>query len=159
MHCVMVRQRISPTITRHLFQFPCRSTHSLVKREKIQPILLFATTAAPHLTSPFFTIKAFAPSQQRTMASDADYMAFLDKANRQREAGSNITETSAAQRVHTETVQAGVEVPPVLGRVNAYYTSETDEPFEPVALRWGDAKRGIWPDKGIPSLVWYCWKG
>lgn len=83
------------------------------------------------------------------MASDADYMAFLDKANAQREAGlRNRSQTQPSTSIRTETVETGVRVPDVLKLVDTYYVSETDEPFEPVSLRWEGAVRGVWPGAG-----------
>jgi hypothetical protein len=83
------------------------------------------------------------------MASDADYMAFLNKANAQRD---RATPPEAGAAVKTETVHAGVRVPDVLGEVNAYYISESDEPFEPVVLQWPGASRGLWPDPGAHTF-------
>jgi hypothetical protein len=87
------------------------------------------------------------------MASDSDYMAFLDKANQQRDAGSSQVEAnSVSQQVRTDTVETGVTVPQVLKTVNAFYVSETDEPFEPVALSWAGASKGKWPANGMFSF-------
>lgn len=83
------------------------------------------------------------------MASDADYMDFLNKANRQREAGSNQLSTESSQQISTKTVEPGVAVPGVLKEVDAFYTSDTDEPFEPVLLKWDGASQKTWPSSGI----------
>jgi len=82
------------------------------------------------------------------MSSDADYLAFLDKANAQREAGASqaLSQPAEAEAIRIETVETGVRVPEVLTSISEYYISETDEPFEPVALRWPGAARGIWPE-------------
>ncbi|KAF5015090.1 hypothetical protein F66182_13700, partial [Fusarium sp. NRRL 66182] len=57
------------------------------------------------------------------MASDSDYMSFLDKANKQRDAGKDEahTEDSAQQskQVRTETVEKGVKVPEQLKKIDA----------------------------------------
>jgi hypothetical protein len=82
------------------------------------------------------------------MASDSDYMAFLDKANAQRDAAASNQGHQPSKQIRTETVETGVRVPDALKRVDTYYVSETDEPFEPVALRWEGAVRGIWPGPG-----------
>jgi len=64
------------------------------------------------------------------MSDDASYASFLDKANQ--DTG------GPAQNSQAESGQASsrksAEVPPALQTVNAYYTSDTDEPFEPIAL-------------------------
>lgn len=90
------------------------------------------------------------------MASDSDYMDFLNKANAQRDAGSGQqanTESSApSQKAITKTVEQGTTVPSALKEVDAYYISETDEPFEPVVLKWEGASQGKWPSSGIASF-------
>lgn len=93
-----------------------------------------------------------------TMSSDDAYMSFLDKANADLNAG------RAAQQggdtVRTETVDANVKVPKPLQSVDAYYISDSDEPFEPVALKWDGARKGDWPSPGtfflLPSLSPGC---
>ena len=84
------------------------------------------------------------------MASDDDYLAFLNKAAENPSAGVR-TETGATatgQRPFRATEQ-GVAIPQPLVRVTqgAVYTTDADEPFEPVALRWDEAGKGL-PDEG-----------
>ena len=79
------------------------------------------------------------------MASDEDYMAFLDKANRDADEGKAL-----AQQQQQQGAGPGVrgfkaldsdagEVPKAIREVCAseVYESEADEPFEEVALRYG----------------------
>ncbi|CRG89134.1 hypothetical protein PISL3812_06170 [Talaromyces islandicus] len=91
------------------------------------------------------------------MASDSDYMSFLNKANSQREAGNNQphTESSApSQYIRTKTVEPDAAVPSALKEVDAFYISETDEPFEPVVLKWEGAAQGTWPSSDqFASLI------
>ncbi|KJK60423.1 hypothetical protein P875_00053360 [Aspergillus parasiticus SU-1] len=77
--------------------------------------------------------------------SDDAYMNFLNKANADLDTA-RAQQAQDSPTVRTETVETGVSVPAPLTSVDAYYTSETDEPFEPVALRWDGASRGIFPD-------------
>lgn len=84
------------------------------------------------------------------MSSDDAYMSFLDKANADLNAGH--TSQQGAASVRTETVDANVQIPAPLQSVDVFYVSDTDEPFEPVALRWEGAKRGVWPSPG----TFYC---
>ncbi len=65
------------------------------------------------------------------MASDEDYAAFLDKANQDTGAikASTQSGTAVTQVVNTD-------VPEALQKVEAYYVSDADEPFEPVSLQW-----------------------
>lgn len=81
------------------------------------------------------------------MSSDDAYMSFLDKANADLDsARAEHARRASAPRI--ETVDMNVRVPAALTSVDMYYTSETDEPFEPVTLRWDGAGRGVWPDSG-----------
>ncbi|KAF2865348.1 hypothetical protein BDV95DRAFT_586755 [Massariosphaeria phaeospora] len=63
--------------------------------------------------------------------SDQDYTAFLDKANQ--DTGSVTTQQSKSYG----TKSVNTEVPKVLQSVEEYYVSDADEPFEPVALKFG----------------------
>lgn len=67
----------------------------------------------------------------RTMSSDDAYSSFLDQANQD----TGATQSSAAAKTAT-TKAVDTEVPVELQSVEQYYTSEADEPFEPVSLRW-----------------------
>ena len=64
------------------------------------------------------------------MSSDADYAAFLDKANQDTGAVS----AQKAQKVGTKSVDTAV--PKSLESIEEYYISDADEPFEPVALKF-----------------------
>jgi len=72
-------------------------------------------------------------------------MAFLTKANADLNAARAQPPPPQAGFVRTETVDVDVRVPEPLREVDIVYVSETDEPFEPVALRWEGAVRGVWP--------------
>jgi hypothetical protein len=67
------------------------------------------------------------------MSSDADYASFLDKANQ---------DTGAAQQSSTSdkksygTKSVDTAVPTALEKVEEYYVSDADEPFESVALKY-----------------------
>ncbi|EAW14047.1 uncharacterized protein ACLA_070800 [Aspergillus clavatus NRRL 1] len=77
------------------------------------------------------------------MSSDDAYMSFLNKANS--DLNNARAEQAQSSAVRTETVDVGVQVLAPLRSVDAYYVSETDEPFEPVTLKWEGANKGIWP--------------
>ena len=66
------------------------------------------------------------------MASDEDYGNFLDKANQ--DTGSSKASAQSTSKPSTKSVDT--EVPNSLQKVEQYYTSEADEPFEPVSLKW-----------------------
>ena len=84
------------------------------------------------------------------MATDEEYMAFLDKANRDPNEGYATPQAvapSLAQEFKAQDV--GAKVPAAIAAVTTdrFYTSEADEPFVPVALKWDE--RGLTlPDEG-----------
>lgn len=105
-------------------------------------------------TKPASNTTIITPPHTRTMSSDNDYMSFLNKANADLNASQfqpQRDNTSSTPR--TQTIHTNVRVPTPLTSVDAFYVSETDEPFEPVALKWPDAGRGIWPDAGELSVL------
>ena len=82
-------------------------------------------------------------------STDDAYMSFLDKANQDLSSGrSQQAKQSSSTEVRTETLSAGARIPDPLKSVEVYYVSETDEPFEPVLLKWDGAKKGVWPSTG-----------
>lgn len=68
------------------------------------------------------------------MSSDDAYGAFLDQANQ--DTGASKASTKGSSLAETKTVDT--EVPAQLQNVKRFgtYTSEADEPFEPVSLKW-----------------------
>ncbi|KAG9185736.1 hypothetical protein G6011_07067 [Alternaria panax] len=71
------------------------------------------------------------------MSSDTDYAAFLDKANQ--DTGS-AEPKDASQKQSYGTKSVNTAVPKILEQVEEYHVSDSDEPFEPVALKFkGDS--------------------
>lgn len=66
----------------------------------------------------------------RNMSDDA-YSSFLDQANQDTGASKASTKSKSAATKAVDT-----DVPVTLQEVDQYYTSESDEPFEPVSLKW-----------------------
>ena len=73
----------------------------------------------------------------RKMSDDA-YSSFLDQANQDTGASKASTKSKSAATKAVDT-----DVPATLQKVDQYYTSESDEPFEPVSL--------VWSGKNMPS--------
>ncbi|PVH89362.1 hypothetical protein DL98DRAFT_401923 [Cadophora sp. DSE1049] len=73
------------------------------------------------------------------MATDEDYMSFLDKANKDPNEGTAKTQGSGGGKMEFKATDQGVKVPgvieKVLGKGEAFYTSDADEPFVGVALK------------------------
>jgi hypothetical protein len=83
------------------------------------------------------------------MASDEDYMSFLDKANEDPSKGVAKSQSQGLAKAQFKTTDQGVEIPAALKEVtkDAFYVSDADEPFVPVALNWDEAGKGL-PDEG-----------
>ncbi len=90
-----------------------------------------------------------AQGKKDKMATDEDYMSFLDKANQDPNEGT--AKTQSSEKVELKAVDDGVKVPEaiskVLGKGEAFYVSDADEPFVGVALKLGKGK-GL-PDEGM----------
>ena len=107
------------------------------------------------------------------MASDDDYMAFLNKANADPNAGT-AAESKKEQKVkgkeHEEelrTTDDGAAVPAAIRDAvrGAFYVSDADEPFVPVCLQLpsstgeegeGGSEREGLPDEGMCFGGWFC---
>ncbi len=78
------------------------------------------------------TPSRFTVTQKRLiMSSDEAYSSFLDQANQDTGASK-----VSAQSKSASTKAVDTDVPATLQKVEQYYTSEADEPFEPVSLKW-----------------------
>ncbi|KYK55726.1 uncharacterized protein DCS_07690 [Drechmeria coniospora] len=78
-----------------------------------------------------------APFGSKDMASDEDYMSFLDKANKDLDDGLHMSrqqQNTAKAQFHA----VDSDVPKAIQDVckNEVYVSEADEPFQEVSLRW-----------------------
>ncbi|KAJ6177791.1 hypothetical protein N7519_008252 [Penicillium mononematosum] len=112
---------------------------------------LFPATSTPQPQTSSSLPKSPFSTSARTMSSDDAYMSFLDKANAD---VSGSAPQQGAGTVKTETVHSSLSVPKPLQSVDAYYISDTDEPFEPVALKWDGAAKGAWPSADqLSSLI------
>ncbi|KAJ5325817.1 uncharacterized protein N7506_008919 [Penicillium brevicompactum] len=123
----------------------CHQTNVKSQLTNYRPLSVQYPTRSPLPT----TCRTFSTSTY-TMASDDAYMSFLDKAN------ADVSGDSSQQgsSVKTETVHSSVSVPKALQSVDVYYVSDTDEPFEPVALKWDGAAKGSWPSADqLSSLI------
>jgi hypothetical protein len=79
------------------------------------------------------TFSAIKPTPQRRTMSDEAYSSFLDQANQDTGASKASTKSKSTA---PSTKAVDTDVPPTLQNVEQYYTSEADEPFEPVSLKW-----------------------
>jgi len=87
-------------------------------------------------------------AEKGEMASDEDYMAFLDKANRDPNEGTAKEESNGrGTKIELKATDKGASVPQVLKKATeeAFYVSDADEPFVPVCLKHSG--------KGLPDEV------
>ncbi|KAK4181130.1 hypothetical protein QBC36DRAFT_129405 [Triangularia setosa] len=118
------------------------SLHQSASTKRLLPHTTLATTAKLVLqTRNLSTTTA-------TKMSDEDYLAFLNKANAPPTSSSSGAQasSSSSDKQHFKTTDPGVPVPEVLkkavkGRVFAAASSETESPFEVVALRLKSGSR------------------
>lgn len=97
--------------------------------------------------SVFLPLRSFGTSSSYlNMASDEDYLSFLDKANQDPNAG----HAKSASKQEFKTTDSGAQVPAVLKSAvkDVFYVSDADEPFVPVCLNWDEGGRGL-PDEGM----------
>jgi len=89
------------------------------------------------------------------MASDEDYMSFLDKANEDPSKGVAKSQSQGLAKAQFKTTDQGVEIPAALKEVtkDAFYVSDADEPFVPVALNWDEAGKGLPDEEEIAKLI------
>jgi len=79
--------------------------------------------------------------------SDADYAAFLDKANQDPNEG--YVKSTGNKSTEFKAQDQGIEVPKAIEEVlkqDKVYVSDADEPFVGVALAWDEAGKGL-PDE------------
>lgn len=86
-------------------------------------------------------------SSRITMASDADYTAFLNKAQKDYSDGAS-KQATAGERGGASIAQAEVH-PAIRALGERYFVSDADEPFESVSFVWG---KSTLPSEGLWSL-------
>lgn len=81
------------------------------------------------------------------MASDEDYMDFLDKANKDPSEGYAKPQSTSKQEF--KATDDGAQIPTAIQEAtkDSFYVSDADEPFVPVCLAWNEGGKGL-PDEG-----------
>lgn len=89
------------------------------------------------------------------MASDDDYMAFLNKANQDPNEGR--AQPQSGGKDEFKATDDGANIPPAIQQAteDAFYVSDADEPFVPVCLAWNAGGQGL-PDEGMFSSFLLC---
>ncbi|KAI8187065.1 hypothetical protein K4K51_009448 [Colletotrichum sp. SAR 10_75] len=104
-----------------------------------------AIRARSYLSQP--VTRSFATTIQYLKMSDADYAAFLDKANQDPNEG--YAKPAATKKGEFKAQDEGAEVPKAIQDVlkeDKVYVSDADEPFVGVALAWDEGGKGL-PDE------------
>ncbi|KAI1388917.1 uncharacterized protein F4822DRAFT_262268 [Hypoxylon trugodes] len=107
----------------------------------------------------FDNLRSFTTARVLRMASDEDYMAFLDKANRDPNEGYVKSQNSSKQDF--KATDDGAQIPTAIQEAteDIFYVSDADEPFVPVYLAWDESGKGL-PDEGglhrCPPLFLTC---
>ncbi|KAI0198760.1 hypothetical protein F4808DRAFT_435074 [Astrocystis sublimbata] len=95
----------------------------------------------------------FATTSAANMASDEDYMAFLDKANQDPSEGR--AKTQGKGNDEFKATDEGTKVPAAIQKAikDAFYVSDADEPFVPVCLAWDEAGKGLPDEEEFTTLI------
>ncbi|KAI8634231.1 hypothetical protein F5Y19DRAFT_204962 [Xylariaceae sp. FL1651] len=96
-------------------------------------------------------LQHFATAPAVNMASDEDYMAFLDKANKDPSEGY----AKPQSKQEFKTTDDGAKIPPAIQEAtkDAFYVSDADEPFVPVCLAWDEGGKGLPDEEEFASLI------
>lgn len=91
------------------------------------------------------------------MASDEDYMAFLDKANRDPNEGYAKPQSSSngSSGAPFKATDDGAQIPAAIQEATreAFYVSDADEPFVPVCLAWDETGKGLPDEEEFATLI------
>jgi hypothetical protein len=104
----------------------CHSASPLAKKSSVT----FSTTIVTKVPKLVLFSSYTRDKKTYSTMSDEDYEAFLNKANKD-VSGSKSQSTSASKVQAVDT-----EIPASLKKVDKFYTSDADEPFEPVSLKY-----------------------
>ncbi|KAI1635674.1 hypothetical protein F4809DRAFT_613045 [Biscogniauxia mediterranea] len=100
------------------------------------------------------TTGARAPTRTANMASNEDYMAFLDKANKDPSEGYE-AKTTQQQPAEFKAADEGAVIPAAIQEAtrDSFYVSDADEPFVPVYLAWDEGGKGLPDEEEFASLI------
>ncbi|KAI1804531.1 hypothetical protein F4811DRAFT_519545 [Daldinia bambusicola] len=97
--------------------------------------------------------RSFTTSNALRMASDDDYMAFLNKANKDPSEGHAKPQSTSKQEF--KATDDGAQIPAVIQEAtkDTFYVSDADEPFVPVYLAWDESGKGLPDEEEFASLI------
>ncbi|KAI1110037.1 hypothetical protein F5Y14DRAFT_466157 [Nemania sp. NC0429] len=108
-------------------------------------------TAYAYTRTPLRTFTTTAAATR--MASDEDYMAFLEKANRDPNEGYAKPQSSGGEPF--KATDDGAQIPAAIQEAtrDAFYVSDADEPFVPVCLAWDETGKGLPDEEEFATLI------
>ncbi|KAI0385387.1 hypothetical protein F5Y04DRAFT_245703 [Hypomontagnella monticulosa] len=100
-----------------------------------------------------YFLRSFVTTRSLKMASDEDYMAFLDKANKDPSEGYAKPQSSGNKEF--KATDAGAQIPAAIQEAtkDSFYVSDADEPFVPVYLAWDESGKGLPDEEEFASLI------
>ncbi|KAI1198540.1 hypothetical protein F5X97DRAFT_298779 [Nemania serpens] len=102
-------------------------------------------------------LRTFTTTVATRMASDEDYMAFLDKANRDPNEGYAKPQNSSSSGggASFKATDDGAQIPAAIQEATreAFYVSDADEPFVPVCLAWDETGKGLPDEEEFARLI------
>ncbi|KAI1447358.1 hypothetical protein F5Y02DRAFT_378940 [Annulohypoxylon stygium] len=150
----------------------CRSFRRFLILPTQTPSTLYRTNASAqpdpinHITSPNPTrlrsqyspyvsnsLRHFTTTTTLNMASDGDYMAFLDKANEDPSKG--YTKAQNASKQDFKATDDGAQIPAAIQEAtkDSFYVSDADEPFVPVYLAWNEGGKCLPDEEEFATLI------
>ncbi|KAI8964770.1 hypothetical protein F5Y11DRAFT_315179 [Daldinia sp. FL1419] len=115
------------------------------------------STVAPRNKHPFLILagnfRGLTTTRALRMASDEDYMAFLNKANK--DPGEGYTKAQSADKQEFKATDEGAQIPAAIQEAtkDSFYVSDADEPFVPVYLAWDESGKGLPDEDEFASLI------
>ncbi|KAI2471731.1 hypothetical protein F4781DRAFT_420412 [Annulohypoxylon bovei var. microspora] len=106
-----------------------------------------------HIPCNFNSRQNFTTTKTLAMASDGDYMAFLDKANEDPSKGYAKPRSSSKQDF--KATDDGARIPAAIQEAtkDSFYVSDADEPFVPVYLAWDESGKGLPDEEEFATLI------
>ncbi|KAI5863501.1 hypothetical protein GGS23DRAFT_567340 [Durotheca rogersii] len=159
-HCRTITS--SSTITEGRAQQPtCHATATgltaLRSRIHLRPTASTTTASAATPGKPRSFGATTAGGAANRMASDGDYIAFLDKANQDPGEGRAQPQGAGGQQQQQQlkATDDGAQIPAVIADVtkDSFYVSDADEPFLPVYLAWDEGGKGLPDEEEFASLI------
>ncbi|KAI0555967.1 hypothetical protein F4679DRAFT_520529 [Xylaria curta] len=97
--------------------------------------------------------RTFTTTPATKMASDEDYMAFLDKANKDPNEGQAKSQSKGKEGF--KATDDGAQIPAAIQNAtkDAFYVSDADEPFVPVYLAWDEGGKGLPDEEEFATLI------